>query len=162
GLRLDLVGPVLDDQRPRLCVADPEAAVPQCGGHARYPQAPIEQLLPLVAGSEMPFPPQGAVSGNLDGGTRGLVQYERDAARGRLRARAGALAIPLPSGFVRARPGQDLAPSAPLGERRHPRDRRPMPGAMKPPRSFRFAARSAALALVTVALIGCGPTYSSL
>jgi hypothetical protein len=80
GLRLDLVGNALDTQRPALCTPDPEGAVPRCGGSARYPITAVMPLLRYVGTGNVPYPPRGPVTRNRQGTTRGLVQYNRDAA----------------------------------------------------------------------------------
>ncbi|HEY8089877.1 MAG TPA: hypothetical protein VIF09_18580 [Polyangiaceae bacterium] len=80
GLRLDLLGVELDKKRPQLCTSDPEGSVPQCGGKARYPVTEVLPLLAYVGTGGVPTYPPGGVTRNRDGGTRGLVQYNRDAA----------------------------------------------------------------------------------
>lgn len=82
GLRLDIIGPELDVQRPARCVPDPEAAVPRCAATraARYPVTPVLPLLRYVGAGAVPYPDHGPVTRNRDKGTgtRGVVQYERD------------------------------------------------------------------------------------
>ncbi|HZU82680.1 MAG TPA: alpha/beta hydrolase, partial [Polyangiaceae bacterium] len=80
GLRLSLVGPELDNDRPTRCTSDPEAAIPRCGGGARYPVAPVLPLLKYVGKGASPYPDHGPVlRPPHDDGIRGLVQYNRDA-----------------------------------------------------------------------------------
>jgi hypothetical protein len=80
GLRLSLVGPVRDNDRPQRCTPDPEGAVPRCGGDARYPVTKVLDLLPYVGTGPVPYPAHGPVLRDpRDGSLRALVQYDRDA-----------------------------------------------------------------------------------
>jgi hypothetical protein len=81
GMRLDLLGPPLDKLRPQRCTSNPEHSVPTCSdGRDRYPITEVVPLLAYAGTGDILEYPDGGVARNRDGGTRALVQYNRDAA----------------------------------------------------------------------------------